>query len=202
MEGLKAHDIFKADTIGMKANGPFDAVVYAIWDNVDPVFKFISVDEDCSVIAHEEPPRPHGSRWMSNGHQWKFQGEYPFRQLAGGVDDWRSMLWVRPEPKKQPRQEPKEPKTAHDFLTFAGVTLNQRGKDYDQPQGERSAGKVAEAFNAITGRNLSEAEIWLILQLVKDVRQWQNPDRYHADSALDGVSYSALKAEALARAAK
>ena len=91
------------------------------------------------------------------------------------------------------------PTTAPEFLQSALNTLTQRGKDYDKPEGERSAAAVAVAFNAITGRNLTEAEVWLVLQLVKDVRQWQNPERYHADSALDCVAYAALKAEALAR---
>lgn len=36
-----------------------------------------------------------------------------------------------------------------------------------------------------------------MLQLLKDVRQWSNPDIYHADSAEDCISYAALKAEAL-----
>lgn len=92
--------------------------------------------------------------------------------------------------------------TAPDFLQSAINTLTQRGKDYDKPKGERSAAAVAVAFNAITGRNLTEAEVWLVLQLVKDVRQWQNPERYHADSALDCVAYAALKAEALAASSK
>lgn len=91
------------------------------------------------------------------------------------------------------------PTTAPAFLQSAINTLTQRGEDYDKPEGERSASAVAVAFNAITGRNLTEAEVWLVLQLVKDVRQWQNPDRYHADSALDCVAYAALKAEALAK---
>lgn len=94
------------------------------------------------------------------------------------------------------------PTTAPAFLQSAINTLTQRGKDYDKPEGERSAAAVAVAFNAITGRNLTEAEVWLVLQLVKDVRQWQNPDRYHADSALDCVAYAALKAEALAAGSK
>lgn len=92
-----------------------------------------------------------------------------------------------------------DPRTAPAFLQSALQMLTQRGKDYDKPEGERSAAAVALAFNAITGRNLTEAEVWLVLQLVKDVRQWQNPGRYHADSALDCVAYAALKAEALAK---
>lgn len=95
-----------------------------------------------------------------------------------------------------------EPVTAPEFLQSALNTLTQRGKDYDKPEGERSAAAVSVAFNAITGRNLTEAEVWLVLQLVKDVRQWQNPGRYHADSALDCVAYAALKAEALAGSGK
>lgn len=87
---------------------------------------------------------------------------------------------------------------ATEFLRKGADLLEERGKQYDQPGGERSMGKTVRAFNTITGRSLSEAEGWLLLQVLKDVRQWQNPDKYHADSAEDCVSYAALKAEALA----
>jgi hypothetical protein len=87
---------------------------------------------------------------------------------------------------------------APDFLRKGADLLEDRGKQYDQPGGERSMGKTVRAFNAITGRDLTEPEGWLLLQVLKDVRQWQNPDKYHADSAEDCVSYAALKAEALA----
>lgn len=87
---------------------------------------------------------------------------------------------------------------ATEFLRKGADLLEERGKQYDQPGGERSMGKTVRAFNAITGRDLSEAEGWLLLQVLKDVRQWQNPEKYHADSAEDCVSYAALKAEALA----
>lgn len=99
-----------------------------------------------------------------------------------------------------PKSE-REPPTAPDFLQSALNTLTQRGKDYDKPEGERSAAAVAVAFNAITGKDLTDAEVYLVLQLVKDVRQWQCAD-YHADSALDCVAYAALKAEALAGGGK
>lgn len=87
--------------------------------------------------------------------------------------------------------------TAPEFLHRAASIMEERGKQYDKPSGERSMGKTVAAFNAITGRDLSEAEGWLLLQVLKDVRQWQNPG-YHADSAEDCIAYSALKAEALA----
>lgn len=89
---------------------------------------------------------------------------------------------------------------ATEFLQAAIDTQAERGKQYDSPEGERSMGRTVQAFNAITGRDLTEAEGWLLLQVLKDVRQWQNPDKYHHDSALDGVAYASLKAEALCNA--
>lgn len=88
-----------------------------------------------------------------------------------------------------------------EFLQAAIDTQAERGKQYDSPEGERSMGRTVQAFNAITGRDLTEAEGWLLLQVLKDVRQWQNPDKYHHDSALDGVAYASLKAEALSAGA-
>ena len=88
------------------------------------------------------------------------------------------------------------PRTVEDFFEEAGAKLIERGQEYDRPAGERSAGPTAAAFNAITGRDLRPAEVWLILQIVKDVRQFTGA--YHQDSAVDGIAYSALKAEALA----
>lgn len=84
------------------------------------------------------------------------------------------------------------------FLKRAADLLAERAAQYNSPQGERSMGKTVEAFNAITGRQLSEAEGWLLLQILKDVRQWKNPDAFHRDSAEDAIAYAALKAEALA----
>ena len=88
--------------------------------------------------------------------------------------------------------------TAPDLLMKAADLLAERGKEYDTEGGERSMGRAVASFNAITGRDMTEAEGWLLLQQLKDVRQWQN-DGYHADSAEDCISYAALKAETLAR---
>lgn len=85
---------------------------------------------------------------------------------------------------------------ATEFLQAAIDVQSERAKQYDSPGGERSMGRTVQAFNAITGRDLTEAEGWLLLQVLKDVRQW-SAKGYHADSALDGVAYASLKAEAL-----
>lgn len=86
---------------------------------------------------------------------------------------------------------------AETILRKGADILNQRGQTYDSAGGERSMGKAVSAFNTITGNTLTEAEGWLLLQLLKDVRQWAK-EAYHEDSAVDCVNYAALKAEALA----
>lgn len=86
-----------------------------------------------------------------------------------------------------------------EFLQAAIDVQTERGEQYDNPTGERSMSRIVGAFNIITGQNISESEGWLFMQVMKDVRQWQNPNKYHHDSALDGVSYSALKAECLSQ---
>lgn len=87
---------------------------------------------------------------------------------------------------------------ADNILLKAAELMRERGKQYDSPEGERSMGKAVRAFNAVTGRDLSEPEGWLLLQVLKDVRLFQKPG-YHADSAEDCVAYAALKAEAKCR---
>lgn len=83
---------------------------------------------------------------------------------------------------------------ASELLINASNIMVERGKQYDTPDGERSMGKTVQAFNTITGRNLKESEGWLLLQLLKDVRNCTG-DKPHEDSLLDCIAYSALKAE-------
>lgn len=84
--------------------------------------------------------------------------------------------------------------SAPDLLARAAQHMADRAATYDKPEGERSMGRAVQAFNAITGRDLSEPEGWLLLQVLKDVRLFQRPG-YHADSAEDCIAYAALKAE-------
>lgn len=84
---------------------------------------------------------------------------------------------------------------APDLLAKAAELMIERGRTYDEEGGERSMGKTVAAFNAITGRDLTEAEGWLLMQVLKDVRLFTR-ETYHADSAEDCIAYAALKAEA------
>lgn len=84
---------------------------------------------------------------------------------------------------------------APELLNKAAGHMADRASTYDKPEGERSMGRAVAAFNAITGRDLSESEGWLLLQVLKDVRDRQRPAA-HQDSLEDCIAYAALKAEA------
>lgn len=86
------------------------------------------------------------------------------------------------------------PVNAEGFLRDAAETMAERGKQYDSPQGERSMGKTVQAFNTITGQDLTEAQGWLFMSVLKKVRQYQAGA--HLDSCVDDVAYTALFAEA------
>lgn len=77
--------------------------------------------------------------------------------------------------------------------------MRDRAATYDKPGGERSMGRTVEAFNAITGRTgdfaISESEGWLLMQILKDVRDRQRVGDPHRDSLEDCIAYAALKAE-------
>lgn len=83
-----------------------------------------------------------------------------------------------------------------EFLQSAMDVQKERGEQYDKPSGERSMGATVRAFNAITGHTLEESDGWMLMGLLKLVRQSQNPEKYHHDSALDYVAYASLYAEA------
>lgn len=87
------------------------------------------------------------------------------------------------------------PIDAIEMLTRAAQHMNDRAATYDQPTGERSMGRAVAALNIILGREaITESEGWLLLQLLKDVRDRQRA-RPHEDSLEDAIAYAALKAE-------
>ncbi len=104
------------------------------------------------------------------------------------------------EPVEEPwacEQPGNSPETAQGFLLSATDTIAARGKDYDKDGQERSFAATAQAFNAVTGSDLTGSDVALILIQLKLVRQYSDPSRLHVDSLLDLVSYSALWAETL-----
>jgi hypothetical protein len=93
---------------------------------------------------------------------------------------------------------PQQPLGALDVLRAAASHLNDRATTYDRPQGERSMATAVQAFNIVTGRNLSESEGWLLLTQLKLVRDRQRK-KGHQDSLEDATAYAALHAEARLR---
>lgn len=84
--------------------------------------------------------------------------------------------------------------TPHSILSMAQHILAERGKQRDQPGGERSIPAVVGAFNALTGHALTEQQGWLFMSLVKIKRsQTGSPD---IDHYVDGAAYFALAGEA------
>lgn len=84
---------------------------------------------------------------------------------------------------------------APELLGKAAALMHGRGKTYDEPEGERSMGKTVAAFNAITGRDLTESEGWLLMCVLKSVRAATRKEP-HRDSLEDLIAYAALMAEA------
>jgi hypothetical protein len=88
-------------------------------------------------------------------------------------------------------------RAATEFLDAAARHQHARAAEYDSPQGERSMASTVAAFNAVTGNQMTEAEGWQFMAILKAVRLFSAPG-FHRDSAEDQVSYAALTAEAMA----
>lgn len=88
-----------------------------------------------------------------------------------------------------------QPTSAPDLLSRAAAIMDERGKQYDQDGGERSMAKCVKAFNAMTGRDLTEEDGWAFMATLKLVRFFQNTAVPHRDSLEDLISYAALLGE-------
>lgn len=86
-------------------------------------------------------------------------------------------------------------KSASDYLEEGAKLLKERGKQYDKSGEERSMEKIVRIFNLQTGQNLSVVEGWYFMQVLKDVRFFQNTEKPHEDSLVDGINYRALMTE-------
>lgn len=85
------------------------------------------------------------------------------------------------------------PTTAADILQLGLATLEQRGRDRDQPDGERTMPSVVRAFEALTGHRVTEQQGWLFMALIKVKRSQSGaPD---LDHYVDGANYFALAGE-------
>lgn len=86
--------------------------------------------------------------------------------------------------------------TTH-ILTTAEQTISQRASDRDT-EAERSMAATVQAFNAIHGTNLTEAQGWNFMVLLKIKRAFTG--RYKEDDHVDMAAYVALCSEAMLNA--
>lgn len=84
--------------------------------------------------------------------------------------------------------------TAPQMLKRASDLMVERAVQYDSPEGERSMEKITNAFNAITGKNITESEGWMFMVLLKLVRD-NTRTLGHQDSCEDLIAYSSLYGE-------
>lgn len=92
-------------------------------------------------------------------------------------------------------QDQTQPTKAQDLLHRAASLMDERGKQYDQRSGERSMQATVTAFNAISGYCLTEADGFLLMAILKMVRD-QSREKPHRDSIDDLVAYASLYGEA------
>lgn len=138
-----------------------------------------------------------GNYWESKcAFQWVLSSDNPMAFI-----DYQERPQAKPPVSAQEailgQAERLMPVTAAHFLDSGLSILRERGQQYGSNERECSFPQVAEAFNAITGKQLLGSDVCLILALVKQVRQYAQPGRFHEDSAVDGVNYTALQAELL-----
>jgi hypothetical protein len=84
--------------------------------------------------------------------------------------------------------------TANEILEVAAEHMRERGKTYDNTEGERSMDRTVAMFNTLTGHFITEAEGWTFMLLLKLVRNAARKTP-HQDSLEDAVAYAALMAE-------
>lgn len=85
------------------------------------------------------------------------------------------------------------PSKAPDFCRRAAELMEERGKSRDKPSGERSMSRCVDAFNAMTGHNLSVEDGWMFMIYLKHARM--RAGAFNRDDYEDAVAYAALMAE-------
>lgn len=107
--------------------------------------------------------------------------------------------WNKVHPLLEPKIDPVIKAPA--LLLEAADTLKERATQRDAAaQGERSMKRTVEAFNALTGKSLTEAEGWEFMVLLKLVRGRQGA--FRKDDYVDGAAYCALLGECESKAVK
>ncbi len=111
------------------------------------------------------------------------------------TDFMGKQTWPTPERQDFPKSQVvhKAIVQATSFLSEAGKSLATKAEVRDAAEGERSMARTVAAFNALTGKNLTVAEGWEFMILLKLVRGRQG--FFNADDYVDIAGYGALLGE-------
>lgn len=178
----------------------YNSLVVSVPNHADYLFLNNATGQDTLIFySHNFEHVWLNDRWQSSNWEAKINDRFQYVSTVHNMHP----LWQRhpacTERRNPTTELPKNtPRTAIGIADAALQHIKDRASTYDSADGERSAVKTAQAFNAITGKDLTEAEVFLLLQILKDVRQWQKGIP-HQDSLEDCIAYAALKAEALER---
>ena len=82
--------------------------------------------------------------------------------------------------------------SASDILDEASETIKARGEERDKGS-ERSMRATVDAFNALTGHQMTETQGWQFMVILKLARA--NGGKFKMDDYLDGAAYIALAGE-------
>lgn len=140
-------------------------------------------------MGHEKPAAA-GTFTLDSLRLPAESGLFPYKisPNPGGLDTRRV------GPGLVPPTPPSSTVPAPDFLTEASKSLQDRAASRDQvASGERSMKSTVEAFNALTGHSLTEAEGWEFMILLKLVRGRQG--KFRMDDYVDASAYAALLGE-------
>lgn len=111
--------------------------------------------------------------------------------------DGKWSYFAKPSPGKSTTEGRKDDQTVNHpshILTTAEKTISQRASDRDT-ETERSMAAIVNAFNAIHGTNLTEAQGWNFMVILKIKRAFTG--RYKEDDHVDMAAYVALCSEAM-----
>lgn len=173
------------------------------WDSVPEEANFCAIDLDGELWAYSHKPYFNTSSkdWMFDEDLHDEEECWYLTNVGEGYN--HHILYERPsefskeleEPSKQVT-EAKEEVSAASILEAGLGHMKDRAATYDAEGGERSMAKTVECFNALTGRDLTETEGWLMMVCLKLARA--NQGGFRMDSFEDGAAYIALMGESAA----
>ena len=145
---------------------------------------------------------PNWAQWLAQDESglWNWYKEAPymgdclwvgtstFAAVDEPSDGWRYTL----EPRTEGVWHKEPTKTADDYMLQAMEEMADRAASRDTDK-ERSMKAAVEAFNALYGHGLTEAQGWQFMSLLKKARGAGGA--YREDDYTDDVAYAALAAE-------